>query len=39
MFSDNLDEFDESKEVVIDMIEEYKACESKDYPEYCKRKF
>eukprot|EP01080_Neovahlkampfia_damariscottae_P006042 gene6042-10043_t len=39
MFSENLDEFEESKEVVIDMIEEYKACESKDYQEYCKRKF
>ncbi len=31
MFSDGLGEFDESREVVTDLIEEYKAAEGKDY--------
>lgn len=34
MFSDNLDEFDESREVVRSLSEEYKACESLDYLNY-----
>ena len=31
MFSENLDEFKEAREDVVEMIEEYKACESADY--------
>ncbi|KAJ2359922.1 gamma-tubulin, partial [Coemansia sp. RSA 2607] len=31
MFSDSLDEFDDSRETVIDLINEYRACEGKDY--------
>eukprot|EP01035_Chromulina_nebulosa_P018683 gene18683-24436_t len=31
MFSENLDEFDSSREVVIDLIDEYKAAERMDY--------
>eukprot|EP00904_Undaria_pinnatifida_P008507 jgi/Undpi1/4787/HiC_scaffold_19.g08140.m1 len=31
MFADNLDEFEDSREVVASLIEEYKACESADY--------
>lgn len=30
-FSDNLNEFDESREVVADLIAEYEAAESADY--------
>lgn len=30
-FSDNLDEFDESREVVTDLIAEYEAAEDADY--------
>jgi tubulin gamma len=37
LFSDNLDEFEESREVVTDMIEEYKLCEKSDYPDLCKK--
>ncbi|KAG5185689.1 Tubulin/FtsZ, GTPase domain-containing protein [Tribonema minus] len=32
IFADNLDEFDHSREVVQQLIDEYKACESADYP-------
>ncbi|RUS30461.1 Tubulin/FtsZ, GTPase domain-containing protein [Jimgerdemannia flammicorona] len=31
MFSDSLDEFDESRQTVQELIEEYEACESPDY--------
>jgi|Transcript_63585 tubulin gamma len=31
MFSDNLDEFDHAKEVVVSLSEEYKAAEAEDY--------
>ncbi|CAB1099032.1 unnamed protein product [Ectocarpus sp. CCAP 1310/34] len=31
MFADNLDEFEDSREVVASLIEEYKACESPNY--------
>lgn len=31
MFSDSLDEFDDSRNVVQDLINEYEACESPDY--------
>ncbi|KAJ1721176.1 gamma-tubulin [Coemansia erecta] len=31
MFSDSLDEFDDSRETVIDLINEYRACEGRDY--------
>lgn len=31
MFSDSLDEFDQSREVVQELINEYEACESPDY--------
>ncbi|KAI8083004.1 tubulin gamma chain [Halteromyces radiatus] len=34
MFSDNLDEFDDSRNVVQDLIEEYEACETPDYVNY-----
>ena len=30
-FADSLDEFDSSREVVQDLINEYEACESPDY--------
>jgi tubulin gamma len=30
-FSDNLDEFDEAREVVTDLIAEYEAAENSDY--------
>jgi len=32
LFKQNLDEFDHSREIVMSLIEEYKAAESKDYP-------
>lgn len=31
MFADDLSEFDESREIVQSLIEEYKASESSDY--------
>jgi hypothetical protein len=31
MFAENLHEFDDSKEVVCNLIAEYRAAESKDY--------
>jgi hypothetical protein len=31
MFSNNWDEFDESRDVLVDLIDEYRAAESKDY--------
>ena len=31
MFSENLDEFDQSREVVLGVSEEYKAAETEDY--------
>ncbi|ORX89569.1 tubulin-domain-containing protein [Basidiobolus meristosporus CBS 931.73] len=31
IFSDGLDEFDDSREVVQDLIDEYRACENPDY--------
>ena len=34
IFSDNLQEFDDSKEVITDIIEEYKAAEREDYIEW-----
>jgi tubulin gamma len=34
MFSDNLDEFDNSREVVQTLIDEYKAAESKNYLDF-----
>jgi tubulin gamma len=34
MFEDNLDEFDNSREVVQELIDEYKACERSDYISY-----
>lgn len=34
MFSENLDEFDSAREVVADLIEEYKAAEKADYVNY-----
>jgi tubulin gamma len=34
MFSDSLDEFDSSKETVMQLIDEYKACESPEYINY-----
>jgi len=34
MFSDGLEEFDNSKEVVTELIDEYKACERPDYINY-----
>ncbi|ORZ26223.1 tubulin gamma chain [Absidia repens] len=34
MFSDNLDEFDDSRNVVQDLIDEYEACETPDYVNY-----
>lgn len=30
-FADNLNEFDEAREVVVDLIAEYKAAENADY--------
>eukprot|EP01119_Soliformovum_irregulare_P012266 TRINITY_DN3171_c1_g2_i1.p1 TRINITY_DN3171_c1_g2~~TRINITY_DN3171_c1_g2_i1.p1 ORF type:complete len:448 (+),score=93.39 TRINITY_DN3171_c1_g2_i1:117-1460(+) len=36
MFSDSLAEFDSSREAVVDLIDEYKACESPDYLNYGK---
>ena len=34
MFKDNLDEFDDSREVVTSLIDEYRACEREDYLEW-----
>jgi tubulin gamma len=34
MFSDNLDEFDDSREVLKNLIDEYKACTKPDYIDY-----
>lgn len=34
MFSDGLEEFDNSREVLMEIIDEYKACESPDYFNY-----
>ena len=34
MFKDNLDEFDQSRNVVQDLIEEYQAAEKEDYLQY-----
>ena len=31
MFADGLEEFDSSREVVVDLIQEYEATESPDY--------
>lgn len=33
MFSDGLDEFDEARSVVSDLVDEYRACEQADYVE------
>lgn len=38
LFANNLDEFEESKNVVLELSEEYKACEKKDYLEWAKKK-
>jgi len=34
MFAENLDEFDDSREVVQSLVEEYKACERPDYASF-----
>ncbi|KAA1112965.1 gamma-tubulin [Puccinia graminis f. sp. tritici] len=34
MFANSWDEFDESREVLVDLIDEYRAAESKDYVNY-----
>jgi tubulin gamma len=34
MFADGLEEFDESREVVASLVEEYQACEQDSYPQY-----
>ncbi|ORY95075.1 tubulin gamma chain [Syncephalastrum racemosum] len=34
MFSDGLEEFDDSRQIVQDLIEEYQACETPDYAKY-----
>ena len=34
MFADSLEEFDDAREVVMQLIDEYKACESPDYVNY-----
>jgi len=34
MFANNWDEFDESRDVLVDLIDEYRAAESKDYVSY-----
>ena len=34
MFQDSLDEFDHAREVVVDLMEEYRACERPDYVDY-----
>ncbi|KAF9398188.1 gamma-tubulin, partial [Podila epigama] len=34
LFQDGLEEFDESREVVQDLINEYEACENADYVNY-----
>jgi len=34
MFSDNLDEFDDSRETVQGLVDEYRACESIDYVDF-----
>lgn len=38
LFANNLDEFEDSKNVVYELSEEYKACEKKDYLEWSKKK-
>jgi hypothetical protein len=37
MFSDTLDEFDDSRHVVQDLIDEYEACETPDYVNFVRR--
>ena len=34
MFAEGLDEFDDSRHVVQDLIDEYEACETPDYMNY-----
>ena len=34
MFIDNLDEFDSARETVQCLVDEYRACERKDYVDY-----
>ena len=34
MFSDSLEEFDECREIVEELVKEYKACESPDYANF-----
>jgi len=34
MFADNLEEFDDSREVVANLVEEYKSCEKPEYVDY-----
>lgn len=36
LFADSLEEFDESREVVVSLIDEYKACQKEDYIDYGK---
>ena len=34
MFAENLDEFDSAREVVQNLVDEYKACERPDYASF-----
>eukprot|EP00522_Entomoneis_paludosa_P016762 CAMPEP_0172459710 /NCGR_PEP_ID=MMETSP1065-20121228/33789_1 /TAXON_ID=265537 /ORGANISM="Amphiprora paludosa, Strain CCMP125" /LENGTH=90 /DNA_ID=CAMNT_0013214485 /DNA_START=75 /DNA_END=344 /DNA_ORIENTATION=+ len=34
MFAESLDEFDSAREVVANLVEEYRACERPDYVQY-----
>ena len=34
MFKDSLDEFDSARETVQCLVDEYRACERKDYVDY-----
>ncbi|KAI9029941.1 tubulin gamma chain [Phycomyces nitens] len=38
IFSDDLDEFSDSREVVRDLVDEYKACETPDYVNYVSKR-
>lgn len=37
MFAEGLEEFDDSRHVVQDLIDEYEACETPDYLNYVSR--
>ncbi len=34
MFAESLEEFDEARETVMELIDEYKACESPEYANF-----